>query len=301
MIINMKATYNILVQQPNHSSQPNVIETQSELQVFNSLNSHQHLNRDDENTEIIVVDHVESHTFNKATFWSCFVNLTSTIIGAGILGLPHAFAATGWIPGMALLLFFGAASAFALHLLSVCSKKVPIPATFYDIAAIALPKFSWLIDVAVAVKCYGVATSYLIVVGDLMPAAMDQLHGTNIWKNRQSWILVGFGVVAPLSCCQSLDSLKWTSAASLIFVAFLTVVVILYSIPGIGLDPCFDSMIGCSGHRSMDSFGLQSYKVLPVFIYGYTCQQVLPTTIAVFFLSDPFEIIEHIQYSERTS
>eukprot|EP00596_Hydrurales_sp_CCMP1899_P001617 CAMPEP_0119047628 /NCGR_PEP_ID=MMETSP1177-20130426/54281_1 /TAXON_ID=2985 /ORGANISM="Ochromonas sp, Strain CCMP1899" /LENGTH=102 /DNA_ID=CAMNT_0007022455 /DNA_START=40 /DNA_END=345 /DNA_ORIENTATION=- len=38
----------------------------------------------------------ESAILNKATWGSAYINLTSTVIGAGILGLPHAFAATGW-------------------------------------------------------------------------------------------------------------------------------------------------------------------------------------------------------------
>ena len=112
----------------------------------------------------------ESAILNKATWASAYIGLTSTVIGAGILGLPHAFASTGFFGGAMLLLFCGCSSALALHFLVKCAKSIPGSASFYSVAEVALPGYSSWIDLAVAIKCYGVATSYLIVVGDLMPA-----------------------------------------------------------------------------------------------------------------------------------
>ena len=115
----------------------------------------------------------ESAILNKATWASAYIGLTSTVIGAGILGLPHAFASTGFVGGAMLLLFCGCSSALALHFLVKCAKSIPGSASFYSVAEVALPGYSSFIDLAVAVKCYGVATSYLIVVGDLMPAGKE--------------------------------------------------------------------------------------------------------------------------------
>ena len=115
-------------------------------------------------------DCAESAILNKATWASAYIGLTSTVIGAGILGLPHAFASTGFVGGALLLLFCGGSSALALHFLVKCAKSIPGSASFYSVAEVALPGYSSWIDLAVAIKCYGVATSYLIVVGDLMPA-----------------------------------------------------------------------------------------------------------------------------------
>ena len=50
-----------------------------------------------------------------------------------------------------------------------------MPSSFYAVAEISVPKFSMLIDVAVAVKCLGITTSYLIVIGDSLPVALQQL------------------------------------------------------------------------------------------------------------------------------
>ena len=45
--------------------------------------------------------------------------------------------------------------------------------TFHSVAKKAMPDFVVFIDGAVAVKCFGVATSYLIVIGDTMPDVME--------------------------------------------------------------------------------------------------------------------------------
>lgn len=97
------------------------------------------------------------------------MNLANTVLGSGMLGLPYAYSHTGWVLGTFLLLICGCCSAFALHLLSLCALREPGPASFYSVAITAMPSATIVIDLAVAIKCFGVATSYLIVIGDLMP------------------------------------------------------------------------------------------------------------------------------------
>ena len=50
------------------------------------------------------------------------MTLCKTIIGSGLLALPHALAQTGVILGVVLLVLVGAVQAFVLHLLAVCVK-----------------------------------------------------------------------------------------------------------------------------------------------------------------------------------
>ena len=50
------------------------------------------------------------------------MTLCKTIIGSGLLALPHALAQTGLVLGVALLVLVGAVQAFVLHLLAVCVK-----------------------------------------------------------------------------------------------------------------------------------------------------------------------------------
>ena len=55
---------------------------------------------------------------------SSIVNLTNTIVGSGVLALPHAFASCGFALGSLLLVVFVVAACFGLHLLSISALKV---------------------------------------------------------------------------------------------------------------------------------------------------------------------------------
>jgi hypothetical protein len=51
-------------------------------------------------------------------------NLGNTLLGAGILGLPYAFANTGWVLGTFMLLLCCYFSSTGLFFLSLCAAKV---------------------------------------------------------------------------------------------------------------------------------------------------------------------------------
>ena len=55
-----------------------------------------------------------------ASTGSCFVALTNTILGSGMLGLPHAFSSCGYVLGLFFLVAGALASSLGLHLLA-CS------------------------------------------------------------------------------------------------------------------------------------------------------------------------------------
>ena len=107
--------------------------------------------------------------------------------------------------------------------------------------------------------------------------AMEQLHAEGVLKMRSFWILIGFIVVAPLSSCQSLDALKYTSSLSITFILFLAIMVVLFAFPSYTrLDPCIDYRINgfCRGKEELLHLDNSSLRALSVFVFGYTCQQV---------------------------
>lgn len=217
----------------------------------------------------------EAQLMNKASWLSCYTNLTSTIVGAGVLGMPYAFASAGWLSGTVLLTISAASSALAVHFLSVCTRKTKMPSSFYAVADVAFPPARFAIDAAVALKCFGVATSYLIVVGDLMPYAMEYWETPLFWQRRELWILLAFSFIAPLSYCESLDALKYTSGMSLLFILYLVFVVILFAIPSYDADggTCGSEQHPCRGAIQANNLSVATLQILPVYIFGYTCQQ----------------------------
>ena len=68
----------------------------------------------------------------KATMWSGFINLTNTIVGAGMLGLPGAFAGTGRVGGTILILLSAFFSAHGLVLLSKAAQRSGLPCSFFQ-------------------------------------------------------------------------------------------------------------------------------------------------------------------------
>lgn len=194
-----------------------------------------------------------------------------------MLGLPYAFAKTGWILGSVLLGFSAISSIFSLHILAICAAKTKIPASFYSVTEATIPKFTFLIDLSVVLQCFGVGISYLIVIGGLMPAVMTQFDAPSFWRNRLTWVVIGFCIVAPLSCLPNLDALRYTSFFAIICVIFLTSLILAYASPTSHLDACgdFDYTTGdCVGDQKLVVVSLDTFRVFSIFIFAFCCQQV---------------------------
>ena len=78
-------------------------------------------------------------SIGKASMLSGVFNLSNTILGAGMLGLPHAFALCGYVIGNVLLVVFGCLAVISLHLLSEAADRAGRPASFYNVAEAAVP------------------------------------------------------------------------------------------------------------------------------------------------------------------
>lgn len=219
------------------------------------------------------------HSEKKATLFSCFLNLSNTILGSGILALPFAFANAGYILGIFLLVFFGFCSGFSLHLLSLAAMKSGLPATFHSVTKMSAPKLSYLVEVAVALKTFGVSISYLIVVGDLMPQVIDGFGVTSsYWVARELWITIVFFAITPVCFYHNMDSLRFTSFAAVCFVIFLTVLIVYYSVHPIckednsSIHPT-EVTNSCYGEISLFELNTGTFKNLSIFVFAFTCQQ----------------------------
>eukprot|EP00928_Gymnodinium_smaydae_P013635 TRINITY_DN14962_c0_g4_i1.p1 TRINITY_DN14962_c0_g4~~TRINITY_DN14962_c0_g4_i1.p1 ORF type:complete len:568 (-),score=92.13 TRINITY_DN14962_c0_g4_i1:109-1713(-) len=214
--------------------------------------------------------------------WAGALLLANTLLGgSGMLGVPHAFATSGYALGIVLLVLFGFTSAFGCHLLQCSAREIGVaPTSFYVVSNAVTPRWTWLVDGAVMVKCFGVGTSYLIIVGDLAPEAMEALgvHGLARWHV----VTVAFAIAASLACFRKLTALTYTALGAVLIVAW-TVILIALFYAGV-LEPCgaSDHSIPCAGAEvrpvpNLHEGGLQSLlalgKSLPVFVFAFTCQQ----------------------------
>eukprot|EP00662_Eupelagonemidae_sp_cell21_P022553 gene22553-61818_t len=184
----------------------------------------------------------ELEGMHRASFGSCAANLTNSIVGAGILGLPKALGDCGY----------------------------------------ALPGWCWIADVAVVVNCFGNGCTYLIVIADMMPKVMEQLGAGGVTRNRHAWVLPHTTPALP-----RLDSLRFTSTMSVVFISFVAALIVLYHpkrsswhcIVGgyacgvAGLDPCDDVAGTCRGETSVVHTDATALKAVTVFIFCFVCHQ----------------------------
>jgi amino acid permease len=223
----------------------------------------------------------------SGTIYSCTSYLANTIVGSGMLGLPHALSESGYLVGILFVLLFAWFSSVGLHLLSIVAHQSEGMSSFYSVANQALPGFSPLIDFIVALKCFGVATSHLIVIGDTMSSTMDFLlntgvHNELVWlTNKQLWITIFLVfLITPLSCFKQLNALQFTSSVSIVFVFCITIIIFMYSLGLSFMNPCLDfeplpdrDHMVCKGIMEPYTDFTRTIQVLTIFIFSFTCQQ----------------------------
>lgn len=203
-------------------------------------------------------------------FGSSLINLLKTILGAGMLALPAAVASVGYLWGILLILLAAGLCAYSLTIYTVCATYAPgRTASIARLSKLTYPRLGKLFDLAMAVKCFGVAVSFLIVIGDLMPSlALGLGWSSPLLMSRVFWITAFMTFMVPLSFLRKLDSLKYSSLGGLVAVFYL-----------VGLS--IWSYFGPDAHRPPPNaeveliapFSMASLTSFPVFIFAFTCQQ----------------------------
>lgn len=109
----------------------------------------------------------------SASWASSVINLVNTIVGAGVLAMPHAMSNMGIVLGVVVILWAGLTAGFGLYLQTRCARYLDRgAASFFALSQITYPNAAVVFDAAIAVKCFGVGVSYLIIIGDLMPGVV---------------------------------------------------------------------------------------------------------------------------------
>ncbi|GAA6049356.1 hypothetical protein JCM3770_007305 [Rhodotorula araucariae] len=205
-----------------------------------------------------------------ATVTSCIANLANTIIGTGSLAMAHAFSGEGLIPGIFMVVVCGGAAAFGLYLLTRSAAMAPHrAASFSSLSTLTYPGLARLFDFAVALKCFGVSISYLIVIGGLMPKVVHSFKPDlvdSVLLDRRLWILASMTLLCPLAFLRRLDSLKLTSYIALCAIGYLIFVVVYYTCGS-------RDQLPPAGDIELFKFGPSFIQSLPVQIFAFTCAQ----------------------------
>jgi amino acid permease len=203
------------------------------------------------------------------------INLLNTIVGAGVLAMPLAMSHMGVILGTIVILWAGLTSGFGLYLQTRCAAYLERgSSSFFALSQITYPNAAVIFDAAIAIKCFGVAVSYLIIIGDLMPgvvlglAQKDELGA--FMFDRHFWITAFMLVVIPFSFLRRLDSLKYTSVIALISIGYLVILVVYHfaahdTLPSGQYETPLRVVKWAGAIPALSSF--------PVIVFAYTCHQ----------------------------
>jgi amino acid permease len=118
-----------------------------------------------------------------------------TVVGAGVLAMPLAMSHMGILLGIFVIVWSGLAAAFGLYLQSQCARYLERGnSSFFALSQITYPNAAVVFDAAIAIKCFGVGVSYLIIIGDLMPGVIrgfdEGADGVPFLVDRHFWITV---------------------------------------------------------------------------------------------------------------
>eukprot|EP00919_Chromeraceae_sp_WS-2016_P076518 GHVR01180784.1.p1 GENE.GHVR01180784.1~~GHVR01180784.1.p1 ORF type:complete len:448 (+),score=81.90 GHVR01180784.1:56-1399(+) len=209
--------------------------------------------------------------------------LANTTLGLGLLGLSFAFSQVGWLLGIFMLIIASTASGFTLHLLSASALKVGgNDVTLFKLAMYALPpSCKYALDLAMVIKCIGVCTSYLIVLGDAFPKLLHMINlkpSENVMSDGMFRALVLFLVVlllvTPASIPKRIRSLRHTNWVSMACMAYLALLIIIGYIVKVIND---DESLPIEPLRKGPLGGRAVLSKLPVFIFAFTCHQNILT------------------------
>lgn len=218
--------------------------------------------------------------FNGASFTGAVFNLSTTIVGAGIMALPATMKVLGLIPGIALIIFMAFLTDASIDLLlrfSRAGKSISYGGVMED----AFGRIGrMLLQVCVLVNNIGVLVVYMIIIGDVLSGTTsDGIHhagvlqgwfGVHWWNGRFFVLLVTtLGVFAPLASLKRIDSLSYTSALSVgLAVVFLVItagITIFKLISGsITMPKLFPDIVDFTS-----AFNL--FTVVPVLVTAYIC------------------------------
>ncbi|KAI1129270.1 transmembrane amino acid transporter [Nemania abortiva] len=207
----------------------------------------------------------------SASMFSSVTNLLNTILGAGTLAMPSALSHFGMILGAFVILWSGFTSAFGLYLQSRCARYLDRgSSSFFALSQLTYPNAAVIFDAAIAIKCFGVGVSYMIIIGDLMPGVVEgfdsRAASIAYLMDRNFWITVFMLVIIPLSFLRRLDSLKYTSIIALIAIGYLIILVVYHF--------ASDALAPRDKIRVIQWAGpIEALASLPVVIFAYTCHQ----------------------------
>ncbi|KAL0922524.1 hypothetical protein M5K25_006514 [Dendrobium thyrsiflorum] len=216
-----------------------------------------------------------------ASFSSAVFNISTSIVGAGIMSIPAALRVLGVVPAflvLAAVAFLCDASVEFLMRYTAAGDS-PADASYSGVMAESFGRVGSVgLQICVALTNLGALIMYLIIIGDVLSGnrsegtvhvgVLQEWFGEDWWTVRSSAIAITVvAVMLPLVLLRRVDSLRFTSAVS-IFVA----VVFVFISSGMAVYALFHGTIQTP--RLLPDFTHQSFfelfTAVPVIVVAFT-------------------------------
>ncbi|KEH25199.1 putative amino acid transporter, transmembrane domain-containing protein [Medicago truncatula] len=223
---------------------------------------------------------VDYHEFNRASFSGAVFNLSTTVIGAGIMGLPACVRKLGMVPGLLAIILTALLTEKSIEFVIRFSRAGNL-SSYGSLMGDAFGKYGKIsVEICIVIGNTGMLIVYMIIVGDVIsgttssgihhPGILEGWFGVHWWTGR-TFVLVfaTLAVFAPLVSFKRIDSLRFTSALSVgLAVVFLIIAVGISTIKiisgGIEIPRLFPII------TDVDSV-FDLFTVAPVLMTAYIC------------------------------
>ncbi|KAL1357451.1 hypothetical protein HN51_009350 [Arachis hypogaea] len=172
-----------------------------------------------------------------ASFTGAVFNLSTTIIGAGIMALPATMKVLGLALGVGAIAILAVLAEYSLDVLMRFSK-VGNAVTYSQVMESAFGRVGRrLFQICIFVNNFGILVVYMIIIGDVLSGTsttgihhfgvLDGWFGEHWWTMRTFVLLMTtLFVLAPLAFFKQIDSLRYTSAIAVaLALVFLVILV----------------------------------------------------------------------------
>ncbi|KAF7803124.1 putative sodium-coupled neutral amino acid transporter 6 [Senna tora] len=218
--------------------------------------------------------------FDGASFSGAVFNLSTTIIGAGIMALPATLRELGMVAGLAAIILMAFLTEKSIEFLIRFTRAGKV-VSYGSLMGDAFGKYGKaLVQICISLNNVGMLIVYMIIIGDVLSGTsasgdhhtgiLEGWFGVHWWTGRTFVLLcTTLAVFAPLASFKRIDSLRFTSALSVgLAVVFLVIAVGISIIKivsgGIGMPKLFPVI------TDLTSF-LNLFTVVPVLVTAYIC------------------------------
>lgn len=221
--------------------------------------------------------------YSGASFASAVFSLTTSVVGAGIMGLPAAVKTLGLVPGVLIIMFVGLlANAGVESMLKFSGAGKAI--SYGGLMADSFGRVGRiLLQLCVIINNFGILVIYLIIIGDVMSGSTSSsVHHSGVleeWAGGSAWwntrlsvfFFTTVFILVPLVSFKHVDSLRLSSAISVALAVMFVIVMAVVTIAKMAMGnvsmprlfPKFESL------ASLPAL----FEVVPVVVTAYICHQ----------------------------